>query len=416
MKKKTSTGTADPDGMPSARARGNREEASCPRAGRGAPLAIVAAVATALRGCDLVLGLQRAELYRVDGGGGGGTSDGAATGTGAASTASHASSASSAQAAASSGASSSSAGTGGGCGGADLLDDPKNCGACGHDCLGAACVGAACQPVTLAINQAVAIDIALDATNVYWAGKTGSKTHTYYVSTVGKEGGVAVQLFSNTLGIGNITVGATAVFTTANGQLLQIPKGGGSSSPIGTLAGSYAAIASDGTNVYVGDSGSGEIEKIALASQMATKLAASPHPAPVTFDATNVYWMDGQTGGIMKVPILGGMAVTLATSPPSANMAVGATNVYWTEFSNGTVMAVPITGGSAMQLASNQNGVAGIAVDATAVYWLNMTAGTVVRAPLAGGPPVILASGDRCCRTSRSMTPPCTGPTRSPVP
>src|SRR5580693_3063452 len=32
--------------------------------------------------------------------------------------------------------------------------DPRNCGACGHGCLGGACSGGFCQPVTLAISDA----------------------------------------------------------------------------------------------------------------------------------------------------------------------------------------------------------------------------------------------------------------------
>jgi hypothetical protein len=41
-------------------------------------------------------------------------------------------------------------GGGGGAGGCDNTDDdPQNCGACGHDCLGGECVDGACQPVLI---------------------------------------------------------------------------------------------------------------------------------------------------------------------------------------------------------------------------------------------------------------------------
>jgi hypothetical protein len=51
----------------------------------------------------------------------------------------------------------------------DVLDDPLNCGACGHDCQGAACVAGVCgqAPVVLASQQSAG-PIAIDAANVYW--------------------------------------------------------------------------------------------------------------------------------------------------------------------------------------------------------------------------------------------------------
>src|SRR6476661_8455452 len=42
-----------------------------------------------------------------------------------------------------------SAGGAGGCS-ASLETDPKNCGACGHDCLGGKCEGAICRPFSVA--------------------------------------------------------------------------------------------------------------------------------------------------------------------------------------------------------------------------------------------------------------------------
>src|SRR5262249_46285224 len=35
----------------------------------------------------------------------------------------------------------------------DEQSDRKNCGACGHDCLGAVCASGKCQPVTLVTGQ-----------------------------------------------------------------------------------------------------------------------------------------------------------------------------------------------------------------------------------------------------------------------
>src|SRR5580704_16226260 len=50
----------------------------------------------------------------------------------------------------------------------DTMTDPHDCGACGHDCLGAICLSGACRPVVLASGQAQPIALVVDATNVYF--------------------------------------------------------------------------------------------------------------------------------------------------------------------------------------------------------------------------------------------------------
>jgi len=59
----------------------------------------------------------------------------------------------------------------------DTHGDPKNCGACGHDCQGGQCQQGACQPVVIASGFMGTTDaggtiaptyIAVDANDVYW--------------------------------------------------------------------------------------------------------------------------------------------------------------------------------------------------------------------------------------------------------
>ena len=56
------------------------------------------------------------------------------------------------------------------CTSSTLSTDPKNCGACGHDCLGGACVAGRCQAVKLATDtmNGLTTRILVDATHVYW--------------------------------------------------------------------------------------------------------------------------------------------------------------------------------------------------------------------------------------------------------
>jgi hypothetical protein len=50
--------------------------------------------------------------------------------------------------------------------------DPANCGACGHDCLGAACVGALCRSALVVADKDIT-SIAVDAVDVLWTTPKG---------------------------------------------------------------------------------------------------------------------------------------------------------------------------------------------------------------------------------------------------
>jgi hypothetical protein len=54
-------------------------------------------------------------------------------------------------------------------------NDAKNCGRCGHDCLGGQCAGGECRPYAVASGLDEApIAIALDGADVWWISNNGS--------------------------------------------------------------------------------------------------------------------------------------------------------------------------------------------------------------------------------------------------
>jgi hypothetical protein len=50
----------------------------------------------------------------------------------------------------------------------DVANDPRNCGRCGHDCVGGACSAGVCQPVVVAFDQRELTWVGVDASHVFW--------------------------------------------------------------------------------------------------------------------------------------------------------------------------------------------------------------------------------------------------------
>src|SRR5579883_663029 len=170
----------------------------------------------------------------------------------------------------------------------DEQTDNANCSACGVACsagssgLAAACTQARCL-VELAWESFFAEAIAVDATSVWWT-EDGSGPGILTVTTGGGALTQLVRTDQNTQGAPmGIALDATNVYWTDNGppagDVMSMPKGGGT--------------------------------PVALAS-------GQDGPCAIAVDATSVYWMNGcnvvdggsGTGSVMKVPIGGGIATT----------------------------------------------------------------------------------------------------------
>ena len=57
---------------------------------------------------------------------------------------------------------------------ADVARDPRNCGACGHDCLQGACANGSCQPFLLASGQVGPGNLVTEDGGLYWTNNDGT--------------------------------------------------------------------------------------------------------------------------------------------------------------------------------------------------------------------------------------------------
>jgi hypothetical protein len=341
-------------------------------------------------------------------------------------------------------------------------NDPLNCGACGHSCLGGACKLQKCEPFQLA-STVQPSGLAVDMTHVYFTSP--SQGQIARVQRDGKCTPVAPcpQAFAGSAALDPLTGqtrGPTAivsdgsfVYWTADaaGLLVKRPA----SLPPGVLTTLGPAVSTNPGYLALGGgklwwttgfgaAGTDPAPHLRSANLDGTGLVAvanfqspvstSKGRGGVATDATSVYWASETEGAVYHAAFtdppctegsLGAVpckAYGSASSP--YGVAVDDSFVYWTEPTSGTVKKAPKAGGQSSVVATNQDLPQAIAVLGTFVYWGNAsttgaTAGTIRRAPQvaatcdaalcehvadAAAPDAVIAADDGIYWTNNSAT------------
>ena len=216
-------------------------------------------------------------------------------------------------------------------------------------------------------------------------GNTGALVKTGYVftgwNTAANGSGTAYAAGASlAVGSGSVTLYAAWVrqFTQVT-TLAGTAGSGGSADGTGTAAlfNGPSGVATGGTNLYVADSSSGTIRKLAIATGAVTTLAGSADgtgyvdgtgaaarfylPNGITTDGTNLYVADSGNSTIRKVVIATGVVSTLAGTARSegstdgtgtaarfknpGGVATDGTNLYVTDGGNSTIRKVVIATG-----------------------------------------------------------------------
>jgi hypothetical protein len=142
-------------------------------------------------------------------------------------------------------------------------------------------------------NPGVAIPLAIDGTNVYWADYKG------VLKSAPKGSGPVATLSTTPTGwrAYALTVDSTHLYSMAlNGTVTSIPKGGGA----------FVTLASGGP-----------------------PNRGAPYGGGIATDATTVYWATGITGTILGAPKGGGPSRVFVSSTRPTGIAVDGTGIYW---------------------------------------------------------------------------------------
>lgn len=284
---------------------------------------------------------------------------------------------------------------------ANLMTDPMNCGACGHDCLGGQCAGGLCAPIALAMamNGDSFGGVALDGNNVYWfaGGAQGQSASIYRIAKAG--GAVSTVATGKWAPLAIVTDGKDVFWNSTGtpGQLLSAPAGGGPAKVLNAmldLADNAAGLALDANSVYVG--AKQDVKQVPKLGGNAIGLGTTfdGAGAAVAIDNTGIYWV-----GFADAP-KGAVYQQQNGAPPAKHLADGlALPIGLALDGEGVVFLEELTavkrvkkaGGAVTTLASGMDldGAVALAVDDQAYYWLNKTT-RVTELRKCGGAPFAL--------------------------
>lgn len=298
---------------------------------------------------------------------------------------------------------------------ATVASDPKNCGACGHDCLGGACNASVCQPIAIQSLAGQPGGVAVDDSGVYF-GLNPLGGSTSEVVRVAKDGSGAQPLIVNRSNVSAVAIDDTFVYWievngAVNGRILKAPKDGSSSVPQ-TVATGLAVTASaqlviqspnaiwsafgvddgSGTGTLVG----GGVYSCALTGCGATPqvIGSFEGVSGVAVSPPSVFF--GRDGGTFDCPLTGCLAAPVQVPGATAaavQLASDSAAITWTTSTE--VVRYAVSGNTVTTLATGLTDLHAVVTDATNVYFTSVSGGSVYSCALAGcgATPTMMASG-----------------------
>jgi hypothetical protein len=316
-----------------------------------------------------------------------------------------------------------------------IATDAKNCGRCGHDCLGAKCSEGRCEAADLAPTESQPTGIAVVDGMLFWASHDGTIRTCFAANcaTTTKDFAVpAERVDGGYTGASTYTeqllVDATHVYWPAfyTGYIHRCPRSGcAAGGPekwvnIGPGAAQPANVAMDADHVYFTDEQANDVWRCAKSASPCVRehVAATGTilPRAIAVGGVNdgfLYWLsagykDEPPGTLAQVKKdltdAEPFGMQFGITSPNA-LVVTASNVYYSseDDADGGVNTGAIYKGLAANQAGAQPFATGLsrpgnlALDAQNVYWVEQGSGRIASCPRAGcgtGGPFVYAIGE----------------------
>jgi hypothetical protein len=312
----------------------------------------------------------------------------------------------------------------------DLNADAKNCGKCGHDCLGGTCDLGVCQPFTVASNQSYLNGLVTDGTYVYWTGGSGGGAIHYVARRrVDASDSVKVLAPAETGGRG-LTLSGTKLYWVASGHVRGCDAPDCAAGPSDLIpavgiasCGASVLFAPQNQTLYWACSATynmddGMLWSLALPAVTPVTVGMNPsNPVALASDSSNLYWLNSSTytndspnydGAVIRARFSDGAVATLVPGlrGDTYALAVQGTSLFFA----GNIGTLATTISTSIFRAPLPNGlgsaplpkfadalsVGGMVADSQYLYFTDngSLANFVARCPLAACPtPEVIAPG-----------------------
>ncbi|HEY4103298.1 MAG TPA: hypothetical protein VGM44_05375, partial [Polyangiaceae bacterium] len=218
----------------------------------------------------------------------------------------------------------------------DFKSDPKNCGSCGHDCLGGDCNLGSCQPVQVVTGEKYVYSLATNGTYLFWGAATDTTSTNFYISRRRVDASDAVKpLVSNESGTSSLTLSGSKIFWFTKGHLRACDApdcSTGASDFIPTVSstncGSSMLFSTPKNTLYWGcfadyDNNNGLVDALTIGTVNPLPIVPTPaSPAALLSDDENLYWLNSSTftnndlntdGAVARIRLSDGSKTTLAS-------------------------------------------------------------------------------------------------------
>jgi hypothetical protein len=263
----------------------------------------------------------------------------------------------------------------------DTQSDPKNCGRCGHDCLGGACAQGRCRPVVVASGQIAPRALAVRGADVFWVSESR-------IMTVAVDSRATPSLVATVPFVATRLVAAASgdVFASGAGVVARAVDAGVVAVSAGD-AGAPATVpmAADDRSLYFWEPPS--IRRQAFAAPSAEAVVSTTDCRDMALGAQHVVWTSASSVARADKAALDGGATPLVVVAAPSRLTTAGGQVYFVDGT--TLMRIALDGGPAATLTTCAADV-DVVADGERVYCA--TARGIVRVDLAGAVDVLLTT------------------------